>query len=80
MIVAVEEAKKRVTVGEDTASGLMLRMISWEYQNTRRVAETNRESTSLEYTSKWRVTANVKRCAVVVCNEDTVNPVTFKWK
>ena len=26
------------------------------------------------------MTANVKKCAVVVCNEDKVNPVTFKWK
>ena len=23
---------------------------------------------------------NVKKCAVVVCNEDKVNPVTFTWK
>ena len=36
---------------------------------------------ALEYTRKWRVTANVKKCAVVVaCNEDKVNPVTYKWK
>ena len=35
---------------------------------------------ALEYTRKWRVTANVKKCAVVVCNEDKENPVTFKWK
>ena len=26
------------------------------------------------------MTANVKECAVVVCNEDKVNPVNFKWK
>ena len=25
-------------------------------------------------------TANVKKCAVVVCNEEQVNPVNFKWK
>ena len=35
---------------------------------------------ALEYTRKWRVKANVKKCAVVVCNEDKVNPVNFKWK
>ena len=32
---------------------------------------------------KWSVTANVKKCAVVVvavCNEDKVNPVTFECK
>ena len=34
---------------------------------------------TLEYTRKWRLAANVKKCAVVVCNEDKENPVTFKW-
>ena len=28
----------------------------------------------VEHTRKWRVTANVKKCAVVVCNEDNENP------
>ena len=35
---------------------------------------------ALEYTRKWGVTANVKRCAVFITNEDGENPVTFKWK
>ena len=36
---------------------------------------------ALEYTRKWRVTAKVKTCAVViVCKEDKVNPVKFEWK
>ena len=26
------------------------------------------------------MTANVEKCAVVVCTEDKVNPVTFRWK
>ena len=26
------------------------------------------------------MTANVKECAEVVCNEDKVNPANFKWK
>ena len=26
------------------------------------------------------MTANVKKCAVVVCNEDKVHSVNFKWK
>ena len=26
------------------------------------------------------MTGNVKKCAVVVCNEDKVNPVNFSWK
>ena len=35
---------------------------------------------ALEYTRKRRVTANVKKCAVVVCNENKVNPVNSEWK
>ena len=35
---------------------------------------------ALEYTRKWRVTANVEKCAVVVCNEDKVSPINFSWK
>ena len=26
------------------------------------------------------MTPNVKKCAVVACNEDKVDPVNFKWK
>ena len=33
-----------------------------------------------EYTRKWRVTANVKKCAVVVCNEAKLNTLNFSWK
>ena len=36
---------------------------------------------ALEYTRKWRVTANVNnKSAVLVCNEDKKNAVEFKWK
>ena len=35
---------------------------------------------ALDCTRKWRVTTNVRKCAVVVCNEDKVNPINFKWK
>ena len=36
--------------------------------------------TALEHTRKWRVTANVKACAGVVCDENKVNPVNSKRK
>ena len=35
---------------------------------------------TLEYTRKWRVTANANKCAVVTCDDDSENPVTFRWK
>ena len=35
---------------------------------------------ALEYTRKWRVKANVKERAVVVCNEDKANPMNFSWE
>ena len=56
-----------------------MRMISWENVETPEGLQKQIEK-SLECTRKWRVTANVKKCAVVVCNEDKVNPITFNWK
>ena len=50
-------------------------MISWVYQNH---PKNCRIGKALEYTRNWGVKANVKKCAVVVCNEDKVNPVNFK--
>ena len=79
MTVAVEAAKQGVTVGEDTVSGLMfaddLVGITERPEGLQKQVEK-----ALEYTRKWTVTTNVKKCAVVVCNEGKVNPVTFKWK
>ena len=31
-----------------------------DIRNIRKIAETNREGTTVEYTRKWRVTANAK--------------------
>ena len=79
MIVAVESAKQGVTMGEDTVSGLVFAddFVGISEKPEGREKQTEK---ALECTRKWRVTAMVKKCAVVVCNEDSVNPVTFKWK
>ena len=61
MIVAVEAAKQGVTRGEDTASGLMFADdFVTNIRSTRRIAGTDREGTTIEYTRKWRATENVK--------------------
>ena len=64
---------------EDTVSGLMF---ADDFVGTSETPEGLQKQIekALEYTRKWRVTANVKKCAVVVCNADDVNPVNFKWK
>ena len=79
MIVAVEAAKQAVTTGEDTVSGLMC---TDDFVGMSETPEGLQEQLdeALKYTRKWRVTANVKMCAVVVCNEDKVDPVNVKWK
>ncbi|MEP2874451.1 MAG: reverse transcriptase domain-containing protein [Hyphomicrobiales bacterium] len=79
LIVAVEAARQGVTVGEDTVSGLMFADDFVGISETPEGLQKQIEK-ALEYTRKWRVTANVKKCAVVVCNEDKVNPVNFSWK
>lgn len=35
---------------------------------------------ALEYTGKWRVTADASKCAVDVCNADRESPVDIKRK
>ena len=81
MIVAVEAARQGVTMGEDTVSGSMFADDFVGMSETPKGWQKQIEK-ALEYTRRWRVTANVKKCAVVlvVYNEDKVNPVNFKWK
>ena len=69
-------------MGEDTVSGLMF---ADGFVGISETAEGLPEQIekALEYARRWRVTANVKKSAVVavvVCNEGNVNPVTSKWK
>lgn len=33
-----------------------------------------------EFCRKWILLANVKKCAVVVCNDSKIEEVDFKWK
>ena len=79
MIVDVEAAKQGVMVGEDTVSGLTFADDFVGISETPQGLLKQKEK-ALEYTIKWRLIANVKICAVVVCNEDKVNPITFNWK
>ena len=69
MILAVVAAKQGFTMGEDTVSGLMFADDFVGISETPEGLQKQIEK-ALEYTRKWRVTANVKKCAVVVCNED----------
>ena len=81
LIVAAEAAKQVVTVGEDTVSGLLFTDDFVGISETSQGLQNKTEKAlRVEYTRKWWVTANAKKCAVVVCNEDKVNPVNFCWK
>lgn len=35
---------------------------------------------ALEVARKWRLSGNVKKCAVVACDDSKVEEVYFKWK
>ena len=61
MIVAVEAAKQGVTTGGDNMSGLMFANYFVGISATPEGLQKQIEK-ALEYTRKWRVTANVK-CA-----------------
>ena len=72
LIVAVEAAKQGVTVGEDTMSGLMFADDFVGILDTPEGLQKQIE-TALEYTRKWRVTVNVKKCAVKTHPKDCKN-------
>ena len=77
--IAVEAAKQGVKVGEDMVSGLMFADDFVGISDAPEGLQKQIEK-ALEYTRKWRVTANVSKCVVLVCNEDKKSPVEFKWK
>ena len=77
-IVAVAAARQGVTLG-----GLGL-MFADDFvgisEAPDRLYKEIEKALFMEHNRKWRVTANVKKkCAVVVCNQEKVYPVTFKW-
>ena len=79
MVVAAEALMEGDTMGGDTVSGLIFADDFVGISETPEGLKKQIEK-ALEYTRKWRVPANVKKCAVVVCNKDKVNLVTFNWK
>ena len=68
MMVEVEAAKQGVTMGKDTVSGLIFADDFVGVSETPEELQKQMEK-ALEYTRKWRVKANVNKCAIVVCNE-----------
>ena len=66
-------------MGEDTVSGLVFADDFVRISETAEALQKQMEK-ALEYTRKWGVAANVKKCAVVVCNTDEVNPVHFTYR
>ena len=74
LILAIESAQQGVKLGDDMVSGLMF---ADDFVGISGTAEGLQEQIekALEYTRKWRVTANVNKCAVLVCNEDKEKPV-----
>ena len=79
LIIAIEGAKQGVKVGQDMVSGLMFADDVVGISDTSEGLQ-NQIEKALEYTRKWRVTANASKCAVLACHEDKKNPVEFKWK
>ena len=67
VIAAVKAAKQGVTVGEDTVPGSMFADDFVGRSETPEGLQKQVEK-ALEHTREWRVTANVKKRAVVVCN------------
>ena len=69
LIFPIESAQQGVKVGDNTVSGVMF---ADDFVGISGTAEGLQEQIEkeLEYTRKSRVTANVNKCAVLVCYED----------
>ena len=55
-------------------------MAWWNTRSTRDGPQKKQKSNVLEYTRKYRVTANVKKNEVLVCSEEMVNLITYEWQ
>ena len=75
----MEAANQGVTVGADTVSGLVF---ADDFVGISEAPEGLQKqiAKALVYTRKWRATTNVKKCAVVVCNEYEVSTKRFSWE
>ena len=73
VMVAVGASKQGLE-GEDSMSGLMFAEYFVGISETPEGLQKQIEK-ALEYTRKWRVTANVDKCGVVLCHEEDENPV-----
>ena len=61
---------------EDTVSGLVFADDLVGISETPEGLQEQKEK-ALEYNRQWRGKANVKKCAVAVCNKNKLNPETF---
>lgn len=79
MLEVVEAASQRVKLGESEVSGLLFVGDLVEISDT--LEELQKQTDlSMEYDRKWRLSANVKKCAAMVCNYGKVKEVNFRWK
>ena len=76
LIVAVETAKQGPRLGKVRSRNWCLWTTSRRYQEHPK--DYRNIEKALEYTRKWGVTVNVKKCAAVVCMEEKVNPVKIQ--
>ena len=79
LTLAIESTQQGVKVDEDMVSDLIFADNFVGISGTAEGLQKQIEK-ALEYTRKWRVTANIDKCAVLVCHEDKKKPVEFKWK
>ena len=77
MLKVVEAVGEGVEVGDHSVSGLLFADDFVGMADTPEGLQKQIDA-ALKFTRKWRLSANVKKCAVMICNE--VEPIDFKWK
>lgn len=79
MLNIVEAVVQGVKVGKSEVSGLSYADDFVGVSDTREGLQ-KQIDIAMELASKWRLSANVMKCAVMVCNDKNAEEVDFEWK
>ena len=81
LLEVVEAVRKGVKVGdtETSVSGMLFADDFVGMSDTPEGLQLQIDAAK-KFTDKWRLSANVKKSAVMVCNEDREEPVEYRWE
>ena len=79
LLKVVKAVGQGVDVGESSVSGMLFADDFVGISDTPEGLQMQIDAAK-EFADKWRFSANVKKSAIMVCNEDKQKPVEYRWK